>query len=182
MRDSLAMTKPDHQIPSDPRSGLSEWIGRHQVWVWRYLRYLGCETNLAEDLCQDCFLAALDHRIQDRSDPVARAWLRTTARNSYLTQVRKEQRHVTRRRLEEQELIFIEDGEAGEGEAYQADLRICLGGLGERARRILHLRYHDNCPREEIARSMNLSEEGAKTLLRRVKNALRSCIEKRRTS
>ena len=41
-------------------------VRRHQVGVWRYLRFLGCPPELADDLAQDTFLALMRHPPEDR--------------------------------------------------------------------------------------------------------------------
>ncbi len=35
------------------------FIAKHQEGVWRYLRAIGCDSNLADDLTQETFLAVL---------------------------------------------------------------------------------------------------------------------------
>ena len=39
-----------------PRLEFSQLVARHHEMVWRYLRLLGCESALAEDLTQETFL------------------------------------------------------------------------------------------------------------------------------
>ena len=62
-------------VPSKPesqsgRDGLSDWIDCQQLWLWRYLRFLGATSDVAEDLCQETLLAALHHQIQTRDPDV----------------------------------------------------------------------------------------------------------------
>ncbi|MHC4513314.1 MAG: RNA polymerase sigma factor [Planctomycetota bacterium] len=160
--------------------GVAEWVGRHQGYVWRYLRYLGCESNLAEDLAQETFLAAFVHGIPDKNPPTAQAWLRTTARNLYCAHARQVQRRGEMTRLQELDAVFEVHAHPDLGQSYLAALDQCLQLLDGRGREVLHLRYREGASRAEMATAIGLSEEGVKTLLRRVKEQLRRCIEKRR--
>ena len=68
-------------VPSDEpdlsllRPDPSVWIESHQTWLWRYLRYLSATPDVAEDICQDTLIAALQHRIPEREREPAMAWL-----------------------------------------------------------------------------------------------------------
>ena len=63
------------------------------------------------------------------------------------------------------------------GDAALDALRDCLQQLTERARLALEMRFRDNRPREEIGAALNITEHGAKNLMQRAKQQLRSCIE-----
>ena len=56
-------------------------IQAYQAGIWRYLRALGCESSLAEDLTQDTFLAVLQRPFNDVSPAATSAYLRKTALN-----------------------------------------------------------------------------------------------------
>ena len=43
----------------------AQLIEKYQVGVWRYLRALGCEPALADDLTQETFLSVLQHPFTD---------------------------------------------------------------------------------------------------------------------
>ncbi|MCA8952441.1 MAG: sigma-70 family RNA polymerase sigma factor, partial [Planctomycetes bacterium] len=67
-----------------PAVDLEALVRRHQVALWRYLRALGCEAALADDLLQDTFLVAF-RRLSDAGDDVAvAAFLRRTGRHLFL--------------------------------------------------------------------------------------------------
>ena len=46
---------------------LGRLAAEHYVAVWRYLRLLGCDAALAEDLCQDTFLRVLEKPFDELS-------------------------------------------------------------------------------------------------------------------
>jgi RNA polymerase sigma-70 factor (ECF subfamily) len=159
----------------------ADLIRRHQRAVWRFLRFLGCSTTDADDLTQETFLAMLRRPPADRTERAFAGWLRTTAHNLYRQRGRR-----LRRDLETMEPAAIESGFAAyvsdpnEGDTYMTALQTCLGLLDERARHLLALRYRDGLARKELALELGMEPAGVKTLLRRLKEKLRDCVERRR--
>ena len=153
-------------------------VKEHQDGLLRYLRYLGCEENLAQDLAQDTFVATIQADFEIRDRKATSAYLRTTARNFYFMWLRKARREVA---LPDEDLLESKWNELeseDDGDTYRRALRNCLKGLTDRARLALRLRYGENASREEISFATALEPEGAKTLLRRAKDKLRDCIRK----
>src|SRR4051794_17838288 len=69
-------------------------IRTHQAMVYRYLRYMGASTDVAEDVGQETFLAAYKSTNIPMEDATAEggrcaAWLRGVARNQMLMYFRK---------------------------------------------------------------------------------------------
>ncbi|MBZ0138127.1 MAG: sigma-70 family RNA polymerase sigma factor [Planctomycetes bacterium] len=150
----------------------------HQDGLLRYLRYLGCEENLAMDLAQDTFVATIEADFEIRDRKATSAYLRTTARNFYFMWLRKARREVT---LPDEDVLEAHWNElelSDEGDTYRRALRNCLSALSQRAQLALKLRYGQNASREEISCAVGLEAEGAKTLIRRAKEKLRDCIRK----
>jgi RNA polymerase sigma-70 factor (ECF subfamily) len=173
------MAEIDDSRPAGPGRAES-LVRRHQADLWRYLRFLGCEAAAAEDLCQEAFLAALRHGIEERPAATATAWLRTTARNLFRMQLRRLRRRVDVEQLDGLDAAYDVQAGGDVGASYRAALQQCLASLNARGREVLRLRFGEAMPRPEMARALALTEEGVKTLLRRVKAALRACIEQRR--
>ncbi len=156
----------------------TELIEAHQAGVWRYLRALGCERELANDITQDTFLAVLQKPFDDYDPRATAAYLRTVARNLFISAMRKAGRMVT---VEDVEAIDVtwnrwmmgEDN----GEELLVQLRECLEQLTKRARWALEMRFRDRLPRTEIADNLGITEHGAKNLMQRAKKQLRTCIE-----
>ena len=157
----------------------------HQAEIYRYLRYLGALPATAEDIAQDTFLVLLR-----RAEPLdglnaasRAAWFRGIARNLFLQSCRKAKRGETT-----VDPAHLEDAEAtwqseflrgGDGFDYLEALRQCLKALPDRERRAVALRYHERASRKQMADLLNLSEDGIKSLLRRVRAALAECVSKR---
>ena len=157
----------------------------HQAEIYRYVRYLGAVPATAEDIVQDTFLAALRRMAPwERLNAVSRAaWFRGIARNLFLQSCRKARRGETvvdPAHLADAETIwrdeFLRDGD---GFDYLEALRKCLEALPDRERRAVTLRYHERVSRKRMADLLHLSEEGIKSLLRRIRAALAECVSKR---
>lgn len=150
------------------------WFAPARARVWRYLRFLGCASDLADDFAQDTLVAAL------RTFPLAEpsmAWLCTTAKNRLRMHLRTAGREVA-----DLDLLHAQWAEvAGDdgGDAQLAALRRCLQELPERSRRALELRYRDGVQRAAIAHELGLGEEGVKSLLVRLRAALAACMQRR---
>ena len=56
-------------------------VETHQAGVWRYLRALGCDPSMADDVTQDTFLTVLQKPFQQYSRAATAAFLRRVAYN-----------------------------------------------------------------------------------------------------
>lgn len=154
----------------------SKLIAAHQAGVWRYLRALGCEPSLADDLTQETFLSVLQVPFKEINPAATSSYLRRTAFNTFISYHRRARRMVT---MDDVEVLDREwtkwAGDDG-GEAMLDALRTCLQGLGARAKLALDLRFRERVSRVGIAQQLKMSENGAKNLMQRAKQKLRDCI------
>jgi RNA polymerase sigma-70 factor (ECF subfamily) len=168
----LLAERPDH--PPDRDAALAAAA----VAVRRYLRFLGCDWALADDLAQEALLAGIGS-FAAGAPPLP--WLFTAARNGYRMHLRK----VGRRRevggLEALHADWIEVAGDDAGEARRRALHHCLDELPPRSRRALELRYGEDSKRSAIARELGLGDEGIKSLLVRLRTALAACVQRRLT-
>ncbi|MBC8350711.1 MAG: sigma-70 family RNA polymerase sigma factor [Planctomycetes bacterium] len=152
-------------------------IEDHQAGVWRYLRALGCEANLAEDLTQETFLAVLQRPFEDYNPAATGAYLRRTAYNAFISFQRRAKKITTVENVEELNQTWEHWAGKDNGEDLLDALRRCLTVLSDRATRALELRFRDRASRETIAAELGMSEHGAKNLMQRAKKKLRECVE-----
>src|SRR5262249_22114284 len=133
-----------------PRLNVRALVEAHQVGLWRYLRYLGCDPATADDLCQETFLAVLRTPFADY-DPAATArYLRTVARNLVRKQARRDARGPTREDLDRVEDVWERNAAADGGDAYVDAVRACLARLDDAQRRALELRYTSERSRTQM--------------------------------
>lgn len=172
---------------------VSNLVETHQAGVWRYLRVLGCDEAQAEDLTQETFIVVLSKPFEDYDRRATAAYLRKTARYLYLSAIRKAARRAEIENSEMIESVFAtsdQEADAAEavwlanaadtnGETHVDALRACLEKTDERSRKAIELRYGQERTRKEIAGVLGMSEEGTKTLFRRIRDNLRNCISRR---
>jgi RNA polymerase sigma-70 factor, ECF subfamily len=157
-------------------------IETYQAGVWRYLRAMGCEAALADDLTQDTFLAILQRPFNDVSPAATNAYLRKTALNLLISHERRAGRVRTVEDVEQLDQEWTRWVGDEDGEMVVAYLRDCFGRLAERARLALEMRFRGEHTRTEIAAALDITEHGAKNLMQRAKHQLRECIERKLTT
>ncbi|MBK8099641.1 MAG: hypothetical protein IPK26_21255 [Planctomycetes bacterium] len=162
----------------DALGGLEALVARHQRSVWRFLRTLGADAALADELTQDAFLLAWKKQIVAQTDAETTAWLLRSARFLWLRRIRQRRRQeerVTAVLLEWWLRHDVADGE----DRWLSALRHCRQQLQPRALAALELFYADGRSRAAAAQQLGMTEAGFKTLLQRTRELLRQCIERR---
>lgn len=164
--------------PEAPGLDVTALVRRHQTALWRFLRALGCDARLAEELAQDTFVAVLQRPFTPRDDAATAAYLRTTAKHLLFKARRRQDRRV----LDDPDAIetaFVAECGGDGGDALVDALRGCVATLERRSQELLQHHYRDGASRAELARHFGLSEDGIKSWLRRVRAALRLCVERK---
>ena len=169
--------------PAPAHDDATAFVARHQAETWRYLRLLGADPALAEELAQDALVRGWQHGLAGRPPAMAAAWLRTSARRLLASHHRTtNRRDADRLPFEDVEPAAVDAVWAatlGRGETYLDALDACVAGLEPRARTALDLRYRDGASRDAMAAALDVTEAGVKQLLRRTRARLRACIERR---
>jgi RNA polymerase sigma-70 factor (ECF subfamily) len=156
---------------------LAALVRAHQAELYRYLRFLGCEGALAEDLTQETFLALVRNPLVLENVGSLPSYLRSIARNLFFKRAQKASPGIPLEEVPDADAVWsavVKDRDAG---PYLEALRACVDGLDERSRRALDLQYHEHSPMDMTARLLDLSREGVKTLLRRIRERLKACVE-----
>ena len=152
---------------------------KHQADVWRYLRYLGCETALAEDLTQETFLALYEKPFEARSIEATAAWLRTVARNLFLNAMRRQSRVPVQGWLDEADNTWVAMTSGGTSDARLEALDACLAALEAESGELIKLRYGDELAPGEIAKRLGKTVDSVKSLLKRTKARLHRCLKEK---
>ncbi|QDT09178.1 RNA polymerase sigma factor [Stieleria marina] len=156
-----------------------ELIQQHQRGVWRYLRMLGCDDSTADDLTQETFLRVLRREnFVQHSSAATSAYLRRTAYNLLVSDHRKHGRMQT---VAEPAVLDEEwcrwAGKDLTGDAAVEALRLCLSKLTERAQLALQMRFAQQASRVDIGKALNITDHGARNLMQRAKQQLRTCVD-----
>ena len=162
---------------------LTQLVSKYYATLWRYLRLLGCDASLAEDLCQDTFLYVLEKPLEHRNDRSTMAYLRLVARNQFIDEVRR------RRKISSSDLEMIELEGADQaweelngddvGQSWIEALRDCLQSLVGKQRQAIEMQYREKYSISVIADTLQMKQSGVKTLLGRVRQKLRACVERK---
>jgi RNA polymerase sigma-70 factor (ECF subfamily) len=173
------MSKATPPLPPAAGFDAARLISSHQAGVWRYLRVLGCDASLAEDLTQETFLTVLQLQkpLEDYNPSATAAYLRKVAYHRLMTHQRRAGRVVFTDDVQQLEGQWAHWAGEDQGETLLQVLRDCLQQLTERARGALNMRFGQRLTRIEIAAALSLTEHGAKNLMQRAKKQLRVCIE-----
>lgn len=158
---------------------LTEIVARHQVTVWRYLRALGSEPSLADDLTQDTFLEIMKRPFTQYSDAATASYLRRVAHNLFISRRRRDGRMTVTEHAEQFESAWVRWAGCDSGNAAVEALSDCFKHLTERAQQALKLRFKEESSRGKIAESLGITEHGAKNLMQRAKAQLRECVERK---
>ena len=168
-------------LESSVAPAAADVVQRHLHGVWRYLRMHGADAHLADDLAQEAFVIALQKGAASAEPAATAVFLRRTARFLFL--------HHVRDRVDAVELadavdeLWQRDCTDDGGDTMLARLRECVGELQGRSRRAVELCYGvgKDAPRERdaAAHELGLQPNGLKTLLQRVRQQLRTCLERR---
>lgn len=164
---------------------LAEILDAHQTEIFRYLKYLGADHAVAEDLLQDTFLRAFEAKSVPDLDnaPVRRSWLRRIAHNLFMDFCRRKARSPitfdspsadSAENFWQNEFLPHDEG-LGCMEA----LEECLGGLPDRSRQMIDAFYRRRASRDELAQVFGISPDGVKMALRRIRQVLGDCIQQR---
>lgn len=180
--------KQSQSNPADPLEKFTpdtpeELIRRHQAAVLRYLRYLGADASAVDDLVQETLLAVLrkvaDGTFEQKSYTQTGAYLRVTARNEFISRHRKQGREPDMVAIEAAESVWAEVVIDDVLEDYLDALRDCLKSVSDKAASALRLFYRDKRSRMEVAEELEMKPAGVKTLLRRTRESLRDCVERK---
>ncbi|QEG40061.1 ECF RNA polymerase sigma factor SigE [Roseimaritima ulvae] len=140
---------------------------------------LGCDPATADDLTQETFLKILRREVfVQHSDAATAAYLRRTAHNLFISM------HRRGRKVKQVEVFETIDevwerwaGADLTGDEAVDALRACLQALSERARMALKLRYAKGASRMEIGSQLGITEHGARNLMQRAKQQLKTCVK-----
>ncbi len=163
--------------PSDAELELHELVQQHQVMVWRYLRALGADAALAEDLTQDTFLEIMRRPLEQYNDAATASYLRRVAHNLFISRRRRESRMTVTQHAEQFETAWLRWAGFDAGNDLLDNLKECFARLTHRAQLALRLRFAEDASRQVIAAALNITEHGAKNLMQRAKSELRECLE-----
>lgn len=149
-------------------SDFEEYYRTHYLTVLRYIERRLSDTDLAADVCAECFVIAW--RKFDPADPFPVVWLYQTARNLI--------GNTYRSRRKEQQLLALLRSEAKVNSTPTETAMVAevLSGLNEKDREALRLTYWEQLSAADVASVLGCSEQAAWKRISRAKAALRKAL------
>lgn len=156
-------------------------LDRHLPAIHAFIALKLPVSHLVDELAHDTFVFAYRNIHQFTAGTSLRAWLRAIAGNKVRAETERYRReqsnqlHYTEYRLIELAGTQSDDDASREVEAMQR----CLDDVPVHLRRVLDLKYHDDCSAEEMAAQLDKSVPWVRTTLFRIRQQLRDCITAR---
>jgi RNA polymerase sigma factor (sigma-70 family) len=173
------LDRPEPTAPASPANGpAAAEMHQHQRSLWRFLRVLGARDDEAADLLQETFVQLLRTPFEDRGPAALQSWLRTTARNLFYAHCRAVRRSPIALDPTAVEAALARYERDDDGAGYRHALARCLETLPQRQRELLEA-HVGGSDLPTLAAEHDLAPEALRSLLRRCKQALRTCIDRR---
>lgn len=175
-----------------------KWVDEHADYLYSFAYYRVNNKELAEDLVQDTFTAALKslHNFQGKSSE--RTWLVTILRNKVIDYYRKKSTKNEVNVVDGEVYDYFFDNE-GKKDSWKQESRPqnwsnftenvieqnefrgvfnkCLEKLPEKYSIIFSLKNIEGVSSEEICKDLNLSKSNYWVIMHRAKLMLRDCLE-----
>jgi len=158
---------------------IAQLVVKHRHGLLAYLYGVLPDAHVAEDLFQEVCVVAVQKAAEFQDGTNFVAWARTIARNKLREHLRK------RSGVTVDDAFFDGLESAFDGvpnpDARKDALRRCLDGIQDRARQMLVWRYEEGLTAAAIADRTGASRASVNSLLQRVREILRECVERRLT-
>ncbi len=184
-----------------PRADLNAaatWVDEHGDCLYRYALARVRKPEVAEDLVQETFLAAVRGYEKFGGRSAVRSWLCGILKHKIMDHYRKAGRETSFTDLEffadECAEKFVAQGfwqheegpkewtpdasEVMERSEFWKTMRACLAKMPERVATVFAMREMDEVPSKEICATLAISESNLWVMLHRARMALRECLEK----
>ena len=187
-----------HKNLESSHDELLSWVEDQSDYLYNYALVHFPNKDIAQDLVQETFLAALENfkGFQGKSSP--RTWLTSILRHKIIDRIRKNSREDLKKgsvgesnedrdyfdevehwRIEKGPLPWKEDPEnVIIQKEFISVLQKCLKKLPHRQREVFLLREFDNLEQKEICNKFDLSPTNCRALLFRSRLHLRNCLNK----
>jgi RNA polymerase sigma-70 factor (ECF subfamily) len=188
---------PDQGCEDVPRVDPERWVDEHGDYLYRYAVVRVRTAEVAQDLVQEAFLAALRANQSFAGRSSERTWLFGILKNKIVDYYRKLGRETSFTDMEflsdEFSEKFVDGGwihadapkewkPEPEVVAHRTDFWVtmnsCLEKLPDRVAKVFMLREMDDLSSKEICKTLSVTESNLWVMLHRARMALRECLEK----
>lgn len=170
------------------------WVDAHGDILYRYAVARVGRRDIAEDLVQETFVAAMQASGRFRGESSERTWLIGILRHKLLDWRRRQGRELPGLPSDHDDVIdqwfddrgwwrtppkgwTVDADSLVEKEEFWAVFRHCLDGVPERVGQVFAMRVIDETPSEDICKALSLSSTNFWVMLHRARARLRKCLE-----
>jgi len=182
---------PRTDAPSDPE----QWLDAHGDYLYRYALKRLRNAEVAEDMVQETFVAALRARERFSGKSSERTWLVGILKHKIIDHIRKStrERPVSDLDLDEDqtEALFSKGGHwkvkparwsydprvVTERSEFRRILQQCIDGLPRRLADVFVLREMDQLETDEVCKELEITPTNLWVILHRARSKLRRCLE-----
>jgi len=188
---NMSKRKSDAAIIDDPES----WVDHYGDFLFRFALSRVKDPDLAEDLVQETFLAALRSRENFKGRSAGRTWLIAILKHKIVDYIRKKIREPSTDKIETRTDIMDSDFSDGgkwqvrphkwainPGKIYEQKeffdvLYHCLAELPGRLAEAFMLREMDGLGTAEVCKILDITATNSWVMLYRARMSLRRCLE-----
>lgn len=178
------------------------WIDRYADHLYHYAIARVYNSEIAEDLIQDCFLSAYKARESFKGESTERTWLFAILKRKIIDHYRKRASKPTPLSLEEERSMdsggyfSLEEGKEGKWseehrpnkwginpeteleskEFYEIFLK-CMAYLPDKWRAVFSMRNLEDISSKEVCKELNISSSNLWVIMHRARLQLRECLE-----
>ena len=195
-----AGSKGTSQVQLDERSSIQDsrdpevWVDAHADALFRYALLKVRDSEAAEDLVQETFLAAIQSLESFRGASTLRTWLIGILRHKILDRMRQSARQRTMNEDADDSLVDdqfdrngrwiacpgrwqMDPGRLLENQEFWQIFQTCLEALPERLGDAFSIRVMNEIKSEEVCKLLDISSTNLWVMLHRARARLRVCIE-----
>ena len=179
---------------SQPGAEPTAWVDEHGDYLFRYAVFRLGRADVAEDLVQETFLAALRNRQSFAGRSSERTWLVAILKNKISDHLRRHCREETHAGPPAEDILdhlFDDRGrwrnppkrcaddpaQALERKEYWETIQRCLGKLPQRLKAAFSLREMDQLTSEQVQEALGVTAGNLWALLHRARISLCRCLD-----
>jgi len=158
-------------------------IDRHLTHLRAFIALKAPVPHRVDELAHEAFVYAVGHIREFAPGTSFRAWLKAIAWNLLRAEIQRFSREqVNQSRFAEEwaEQVANDDSSFNNSREVES-LEECVKQMPAPMRELLALKYHNECSTDEIARRLQRSLAWVRTVLFRLRQQLKDCIEQKRS-
>jgi RNA polymerase sigma-70 factor (ECF subfamily) len=161
----------------------AEIVREHHRMLLAYASFRLADRDLVDEVVQQTFIRAYEQLAEYQRGEDFSVWLRVLCKYCIMTELKRQRREQVAQKSHLAQLRKwtlergAEKSDPSELKSFD-ELQQCLGRLPGTMRELVRLRYHEDLPVKEIARTLKQSITWVTTALFRVRGALRECLSR----